>query len=196
MAEIPNMCQNVVENYLERINACNTLRGAVSWCFVSHIMLTLKLYNKKGEISWKKYFICVLFTFTFETMKWITLYFVLPSFTAKLIIIDSRSVVLKVAVTYRLVSPMISMLSAYASNWTLFWKIVPLRWTFALSQWQWHTYIISRYNRSVRIIKLVSHTTYINFIRKWLDQKSAERKSTKKCFILESRLALELLLYI
>ena len=75
-----------------------------------------------------------------------------------------------------------------------------------------HTYIIGHYNPSVRIIDLVSHTTYIvcvNFIHKWWDlqfkvdferqifwetfhcnfiysqsfcQKSAERKSPKKYF--------------
>ena len=74
-----------------------------------------------------------------------------------------------------------------------------------------HTYIIGHYNRSVRIIDLVSHTTYVvcvNFIHKWRDslkstpndrffwetfngnfcllsefcQKSAERKSPKKTF--------------
>ena len=35
-----------------------------------------------------------------------------------------------------------------------------------------HTYIISHYNPSVRIIDLVSHTTYVvcvNFIHKWRD---------------------------
>ena len=75
-----------------------------------------------------------------------------------------------------------------------------------------HTYIIGHYNPSVRIIDLVSHTTYavcVNFIHKWRDlefkvdseqqifwetlhgnfiysqsfcQKSAERKSPKKYF--------------
>ena len=43
------------------------------WCSVSHIMSTLKFYNKKG-ISWKKYFACVSFTFTFKATKWITIY--------------------------------------------------------------------------------------------------------------------------
>ena len=57
-----------------------------------------------------------------------------------------------------------------------------------------HIYIIGYYNPSVRIINLVSHTTYlvfVNFIHKWRDlqfkvdsqsfcQKSAERKSPKK----------------
>ena len=76
-----------------------------------------------------------------------------------------------------------------------------------------HTYIIGYYNPSVRIINLVSQTTYVicvNFIHKWLDlqfkvdsereifletfhgnficsqsfcQKSAERKSSKKYFL-------------
>ena len=35
-----------------------------------------------------------------------------------------------------------------------------------------HTYIIGHYNPSVRIIDLVSHTTYVvcvNFIHKWRD---------------------------
>ena len=75
-----------------------------------------------------------------------------------------------------------------------------------------HTYIIGHYNPSVRIIDLVSHTTYVvcvNFIYKWRDlqfkvdferqiflrnfswqflftqsfcQKSAERKSPQKYF--------------
>ena len=73
-----------------------------------------------------------------------------------------------------------------------------------------YTYIIGHYNPSVRIIDLVSHTTYVvcvNFIHKWWDlqstpnnrffeklftailfysqsfcQKSAERKSPKKYF--------------
>ena len=75
-----------------------------------------------------------------------------------------------------------------------------------------HTYIIGHYNTSVRIIDLVSHTTYVvcvNFIHKWGDlqlkltpndrffeklfmaifiysqsfcQKSAEKKSPKKYF--------------
>ena len=76
-----------------------------------------------------------------------------------------------------------------------------------------HTYMIGHYNRSVRIIDLVSHTTYfvcVNFIYKWRNlqfkvgsewqifwrtswqfyfysqsfcQKSAERKSSKKYFL-------------
>ena len=38
-----------------------------------------------------------------------------------------------------------------------------------------HTYIIGHYNTSVRIIDLISHTTYVvcvNFIYKWRDLKS------------------------
>ena len=72
----PNMYQKVVENHLKRSNSCNTAHGShlndvVS---VSHIMSTWKSFNKK-EISWKKIFIRVLFTFAFETTKWITQYF-------------------------------------------------------------------------------------------------------------------------
>ena len=32
-----------------------------------------------------------------------------------------------------------------------------------------HTYIIDHYNPSIRIIDLVFHTTYVNFIHKWWD---------------------------
>ena len=46
-------------------------RVTFKWCNVSHIMSTFKLYNK-NEILWEKYFICVLFTLTIETRKWIT----------------------------------------------------------------------------------------------------------------------------
>ena len=52
---------------------------------------------------------------------------VLPSFTARPIFVDSRSIALKAAVTSHLVRPMMSMSSANASKYTLFWKIVPLR---------------------------------------------------------------------
>ena len=62
MAEMPpNMCQKVIENYLK----LTTLRE----------MLNVKVFHtyiiKKIK---KKYFICVLFTFTFETTEWITRY--------------------------------------------------------------------------------------------------------------------------
>ena len=75
MAEIPpNICSKVIENYLKRINACSTSRGGHLNDFsVSHIMSTFKFYNKKGNIM-KKYFIYVLFTFTFEITKLITMY--------------------------------------------------------------------------------------------------------------------------
>ena len=82
------------------------------------------------------------------------------------------------------------------------------------------TYIIGHYNPSVRIIDLVSHTTYVvcaNFIHMWWDlqfkvgseiqifgktfhgKKSAERKSTKKYslyFVFMSGLGFELWLYV
>ena len=45
---------------------------SIKRCSVSHIILKFKLYNKK-EIKWKN-ILCVLFTFTFETTKWATLY--------------------------------------------------------------------------------------------------------------------------
>ena len=48
------------------------------------------------------------------------IYFVFPSFTARPILVDSRSIVLKAAITSRLVRPMMLMSSAYASNWALF----------------------------------------------------------------------------
>ena len=37
-------------------------------------MSKFKLYNKKGNKRKTKYFVCVLFRFTFETTKWITRY--------------------------------------------------------------------------------------------------------------------------
>ena len=43
------------------------------WCSISHIMSAFKFYNKR-EASWTQYFICVVFTFIFETTKWITRY--------------------------------------------------------------------------------------------------------------------------
>ena len=58
-----------------------------------------------------------------------------------------------------------------------------------------HIYVIGHYNPSVRIIDLVSHTTYVNFMHKWRDlqfkvdcerqifcQNSAEKKSPMKYF--------------
>ena len=48
----------------------------------------------------------------------------------------------------------------------IFWKVV------LISCYHIHTYIIGHYNPSVRIIDLVSHTTYVvcvNFIHKWRD---------------------------
>ena len=44
-----------------------------------------------------------------------------------------------------------------------------------------HTYIIGHYNPSVRIIDLVSHTTYVvcvNFIHKWRDLQFYSRLRT------------------
>ena len=59
----------------QKINACNTSRGGHLNDVVFHTILsTFKPYNKK-EISWKKFFICVLFTFTFESTKRITRYY-------------------------------------------------------------------------------------------------------------------------
>ena len=56
MAEMPsNICQKVVENYLKR------------WCTVVNVQtLQWKKNIRKTNIF------CVLFTFTFETIKWIT----------------------------------------------------------------------------------------------------------------------------
>ena len=69
-----------------------------------------------------------------------------------------------------------------------------------LNKTQLHTYIIGHYNPSVRIIDIVSHTTYVvcvNLMHNYSQsfcQKSDERKSLKKYFlyfILMSFLGLE-----
>ena len=56
----------------------------------------------------------------------------------------------------------------YFKHSNLFYNIV------ILAHYSYITYIIGRYNPSVRIIDLVSHTTYVvcvNFIHKWRDQQ-------------------------
>ena len=73
MVEIPpNTCQKVIENYLKSTSACNTSHGGLlndvgfhTKCQRSNLT---KKKNKKKIM--KKFFICVLFMFTFETMKW------------------------------------------------------------------------------------------------------------------------------
>ena len=48
-----------------------------------------------------------------------------------------------------------------------------------------HTYIIDHYNPSVRIIDLVSHTTYVvcvNFIHKWRDLQFKDDSERQICF--------------
>ena len=110
----------------------------------------------------------------------------------------------------------VSQVKGPPSN-VFFFQLMLISWLSSCLIWQiisfilLHTYIISHYNPSVRIIDLVSHTTYVvcvNFIHKWRDlqfevdsewqiwetfhgnfiysqsfcQKSAERKSPKKYF--------------
>ena len=58
----PNMCQKVFENYLKRVNACNTWRGDHLYAVVLHTE------RQHSKFTIKKKFKCVLFTFTFATM--------------------------------------------------------------------------------------------------------------------------------
>ena len=49
-----------------------------------------------------------------------------------------------------------------------------------------HTYIIGRYNPSVRIIDIVSHTTYVvcvNFAHKWRDLQFKVDSEKQKLFM-------------
>ena len=69
-AEIPpNMYQKLVENYLKRTNACNASHGdhlndVVFRTYCQRLNFTIKkTYHEK------KFYFCVLFTFTFENTK-------------------------------------------------------------------------------------------------------------------------------
>ena len=74
MAEIPLwlMYQNVVENYLKRINAGNTSHGVHLNDLMFDTQCQRSNFITKQKYHEKKYFICVLFTFAFEITKWIT----------------------------------------------------------------------------------------------------------------------------
>ena len=74
MAEItPNRCKKKVENYLKRIYACNISLGDHLNDVVFHThSVNVQTLQWKKKYHEKKYFLCVLFTFTFETTKYIT----------------------------------------------------------------------------------------------------------------------------
>ena len=63
MAKImPNMCQKEVENYLKRIDACNTSHGGhINDVGLHTECQTFKLYNKKKYHGKKIFYMCFIY---------------------------------------------------------------------------------------------------------------------------------------